>query len=236
LPRNSIFTHLVYPENEENQYSTEHNLNIVSPLGLEINSMVPEITITSEVEEKVSRIFKKEGINSDKPIIVFHPFSLWEYKEWGINQSVELIDCLSLEHDFTVIITGAPEERERASRVAAECSENVYNLAGRTSIIELAGVLQQSRFFIGVDTAALHMAAALDKPTIGIFGPSSTICWAPRGGHHYIVSKDMSCVPCRQKGCSNNGVSKCLDELSFDDIKWTIDKQLEFAIIENQDN
>jgi len=151
--RNRIFTHLVNPDNEGYQYSVEHNLNIISPLGLEINIKTPEITITSEIGKKISRVFKKEGINPDKPIIVFHPFSLWKYKEWRINHCVELIEYLYKEYDCIVIITGAPEERAQAGNLAYKCSSDVHNFAGRTSIIELAGVLNRCRLFIGVDTA-----------------------------------------------------------------------------------
>ena len=226
LWRNRLFTHLVAPENEIEQYSAEHNFNIIEHMGLRIGNRRPELIVSPERRASANTILKRTGIQTADSLIAFHPFSLWKYKELGVNLCVELVDYLSEKYRFPVIITGSQEERSRAGEVIEKSRGRVFNLAGKTSIGELCGILQTCRMFIGVDTAALHIASAVGTPTIGIFGPSSPVSWAPRGENHLVVQKNMPCVPCRQKGCHNSETSLCLNRLRLEDLKENVEKMI----------
>jgi len=219
LWRNRVFNQLVTPPDESFQYAVEHNLNILSPLSLSIRDRALQISIPDNRKQAAARLFSSENIPVNRPLLAFHPFSLWKYKEWQVDFCAELIDDVQLHYDVTVIITGSSEERGRADQVLARCRTKPYNLAGKTSIGELAAVLSACRGFIGVDTAALHLAAAAGIPTLGIFGPSPAVCWAPKGSRNTVVSKNMPCVPCRQKGCQDSEISRCLDELTLTDMQ-----------------
>ena len=82
--------------------------------------------------------------------------------------------------------------------------------------------------FIGGDSAGIHIAAAVGTPTVSIFGPASTFAWAPRGKQHAIVyNEKLSCVPCDLKGCEGRGISRCLDELTVDDVKSVVKRQID---------
>lgn len=230
LWRNRVFTHLVTPPDEACQYAVEHNLNILFPLGLKIQDSALQITVPSYRKQAANRLFSSEKIPVNGPLLAFHPFSLWKYKEWQVDSCAALIDDVQLRYDVTVIITGSSEEHGRADQVVARCRTHPFNLAGKTSIGELAAVFSACRGFIGVDTAALHLAAAVGVPTLGIFGPSPAVCWAPRGNRHAVVSKNMSCVPCRRKGCRNSEISQCLDELTFKDIQEELYRFIELNV------
>ena len=219
LWRNRMFTTLVQPENELMQYAAEHNLNILSPLHLHIENRCPQVGIPSHRRAAALALWSQEQIPSDKPTIAFHPFSLWKYKEWRMDACARVVDAIQLHYGAVAVITGSPDERDRAEQLAALCQTRPINLAGKTSIGELATVLSRCSGFIGVDTAALHLAAAAGIPTLGIFGPSSQACWAPRGDRHKVISSALPCVPCRQKGCQDSEISRCLDTLTFDDIQ-----------------
>ena len=231
LWRNRLFTHLVRPVNELSQYSAEHNLNIISPFNLSIENSLPILNVSSKTKESAHTILTQENVPIDKPIIVIHPFSLWKYKDWRTDGFISLIDHITAKYHFSIIITGSPEERLRAKEMVAKCKTKVFNLVGKTSIGELPGVFQSCRLFIGVDTAALHIAAAVGIPTVGIFGPSAPINWAPRGNQHCVVSKSISCVPCMQKGCQDSEFSLCLEELTFEEVNKKVDEQISRIVI-----
>jgi len=89
----------------------------------------------------------------------------------------------------------------------------------------LAALIQACQLFIGVDSAGMHIAAAVGTPTVIIFGPSAPASWAPTGNHHAIVQKDLPCVPCRQKGCDGSEVSRCLEELAVDEVWAVVESQ-----------
>ncbi|MFH0994069.1 MAG: glycosyltransferase family 9 protein [Pseudomonadota bacterium] len=230
LWRNRVFTHLVTPPDETFQYAAEHNLNILSPLGLKIRESALQITIPSHRKQAAINLFSSEKIPMNRPLLAFHPFSLWKYKEWQVNSCAELIDDVRLRYDVTIVITGSSDERSRADQVVERCRTKPFNLAGKTSIGELSAVLSACRGFVGVDTAALHLAAAVGIPTLGIFGPSPAVCWAPKGSLHTIVTKDMPCVPCRRKGCRDSEVSQCLDELTLKDIHEELYRFIEHKV------
>ena len=226
LWRNRLFTHLVQPKNELDQYSSLHSLNILAPLELTIKDISPSLEVPPEKENRALKIFRKAKVPLDKPIIALHPFSRWDYKEWPIQNYIRLIDYIGSRYQVSFVVTGAPEERHRAAEIRSSGTVNVYNLAGRTDISELPGVLKKCSLLVGIDSAAAHIAASVNTPTTIIFGPSSPTNWAPRGKQHYVVSMDLPCVPCRRKGCDNSGVSRCLHELKPQEVITPVEKQI----------
>ncbi|HUV50346.1 MAG TPA: glycosyltransferase family 9 protein, partial [Anaerolineae bacterium] len=106
--------------------------------------------------------------------------------------------------------------------IVNKCKGRIYNLTGRTTLDELAGVLSFSSLHVGVDSAAPHIAAAVGTPTITIYGPSEWLVWAPLGETHSVVTPDRYCAPCHQKGCDGSGTSKCLEELTIDKVERAI--------------
>jgi heptosyltransferase-3 len=76
---------------------------------------------------------------------------------------------------------------------------------------ELAALIGTARLFIGVDSAPMHMAAAMGTPVIVLFGPSGDAEWSPwRVPHRVIASTSHSCRPCGNNGCGGSNISDCL--------------------------
>jgi len=226
LWRNSLFTHLVRPENEVVQYAPEHHLNILAPFGLHMEHSLPTLTIPELRIKRAQAILREAGIRDQRPIAALHPFSLWHYKEWQPSEWVSLTRHLIARRGFSVIVTGSSSERVRAGELTNGFGGRAFNLAGKTSIGELPAILKACNLFVGVDTAALHIAGAVDVPTVGIFGPSSPVSWAPKGDRHCVVTKGMSCQPCRQKGCQGTEKSRCLDDLKAEAVISVVENHL----------
>ena len=233
LWRNRLFTHLVRPTRENIQYAAQHNLNIMVPFGLPEADPRPTISVPERRRRKAEVIFRKARIPQDRPLVAVHPFSLWKYKEWRLSEMAALLDRIQSEYNCNLVITGAPNERKRAKYLIGICNRKSYNLAGETSIGELPAVFEGCSLFIGVDTAALHIAAAVGIPTVGIFGPSSWTNWAPRGRDHLVVEKGLPCQPCSQKGCEGSEKSRCLTELTAQEIHTMMEGILDRTLIRN---
>ncbi len=227
--RNRLFTHLAAPVGEAMTVgAADSSLFLLRAFGIEAGNVVPELHLSTEVRLRAAKILADEGIlpaagdekgdyrsapaASDRWLTV-SPFSRWSYKEWVPEKWVQIIDWLGKEFGIAMVIVGSPAERERAAELAGTCSGRVSNLAGRTTLAELAGVLQRSRLHIGVDSAAPHIAAAVGTPTVTLYGPSDWRYWAPPGERNRVVVPDMECAPCHQKGCEGSGTSLCLDTL-----------------------
>jgi ADP-heptose:LPS heptosyltransferase len=230
LWRNPLFTHLVRPTRENVQYAAQHNLNIMAPFGLSAKDPKPRISLPEYRRQSAEAIFEAAGISRSRPLVAVHPFSLWQYKEWQPSEMAFLLDRIQAEYHCSVVVTGAPNERDRAQDLIGLCHGKPYNLAGETSIGELPAVLEACSLFIGVDTAALHMAAAVGVPTVGYsvrpLGPTG------RRGERTIVvvQKNLSCQPCSQKGCDGSERSRCLLELTAVEAHETMKKMLQKAL------
>jgi len=193
---------------------------------MDTQDLSPRLWISDAVKRSVGEILSREKANGQKNWISINPFSRWSYKEWGDSKWAEVIDWLWKDRGLLSIIIGSAEERQRVEAIIRHCEARVINLAGRTTLAELAGVLSLSRLHIGVDSAAPHIAAATGVPTITIYGPSSWFDWAPVGENHRVILPEMDCVPCHQKGCNGSGHSRCLDELNVERVIPVISEAL----------
>ena len=91
------------------------------------------------------------------------------------------------------------------------------NLAGELSLKELAALSGKSKMFIGVDTAPMHIAAAMQIPVVALFGPSGDVEWGPwMVPHRVVAANEFSCRPCGNDGCGGSKVSECLTALPID--------------------
>jgi len=214
--RNRLFTHVLIPPvpPEQRIYgAAEQSLRIIRGFGIETPITTPKLWVSDRTKANVKKILAKEGIAETFPWVTINPYSRWSYKEWGDDKWVSLIEWLCLQGKVAVVIIGADNERKRAEKLADSGDGKVFNLAGKTSLAELAGILSLSRLHIGVDSAAPHIAAAVSTATVTIYGPTDWRDWAPVGAHHRVVMTDKDCSPCHQKGCDGSEISKCLEEL-----------------------
>ena len=227
LWRNRVFTHLTLPYQAPGRHMAQHYLSLLESYDIKTDHIWPEHRPSEARLREAHALLKNEGIPPDRPIVAVQPFSLWKYKEWSSKNYVGLINWLISNYDVSVIITGSREERTKADELTKECPRNTYNLAGETSIGTLAAVFKACKMFIGVDSAGMHIAAAVGVPTVSIFGPSSSADWAPRGERHRFVRKDLPCAPCRNKGCEDSEISRCLDELMLEDVVDSVKRHME---------
>ncbi|MEW6184550.1 MAG: glycosyltransferase family 9 protein [Thermodesulfobacteriota bacterium] len=226
LWRNRLSTHLNNLEYKTDQYVGDYYLSLLEAYNIKPTDPRPRMEVPMGRIIEADSLFSGAGIPSKEPLVVLQPFSLWRYKEWTTANYIELVRRIKTDFGFPVLIVGAAEEKNRASSIAEGCGPGVYNLTGRTSIGLLSAVLKRSSLFIGVDSAGMHIAAAVGTPTVTIFGPSSPVSWAPRGSGHRVVQSRLPCVPCRQKGCAGSEQSRCLEELPVSEVMAAVASQL----------
>jgi ADP-heptose:LPS heptosyltransferase len=244
--RNHLFTHLVSTTGEPMAAvgAADLSLYILKAFGIETVKIIPELRISSEVCSRAAGILADAGIPAPEEAtggggkrlgdgtvrrggwVTVNPFSRWSYKEWGLPKWVQILDWLWREFGVAAVIVGAPNEREHAGELCNSCAGKVYNLVGKTTLAELAGVLQRSRLHLGVDSAAPHIAAAVGTPTVTIYGPSDWRYWSPPGERNRVVVPEMACAPCHLKGCEGSGVSLCLDTLPVERVRAIIREAL----------
>ena len=137
-----------------------------------------------------------------------------------------------------MLLTGGPDQAERAYAEAIAAQTSALNLAGQLSLAETAELIAPAKLFAGPDTAVTHIAAAVGTPTIALFGPSNPVKWGPwpkgwanpaspwpwrgskRQGNVTLIQGPGDCVPCMLEGCDRHihSDSQCLQEISKADV------------------
>ncbi|MBM4274541.1 MAG: lipopolysaccharide heptosyltransferase II [Deltaproteobacteria bacterium] len=148
---------------------------------------------------------------TDRPLVVLHPGARWATKLWPPPLWAQLADWLARDQGLQVAITGSAGDRPLAEEILAFMREPARNLAGRTSLEELAGLMAHAAFAITADTGPMHLAAALGTRVVAIFGPTAPWRTGPFGEGHQIVRLVLECSPCFQRQCPE---PRCLLDLS----------------------
>jgi heptosyltransferase-1 len=154
----------------------------------------------------------------NRPLAVLHPGARWASKLWPPASWARLARWLAGECGLQVAVTGSPGDRELAARVLAELADPpspALNLAGRTSLAELAAVLRTARLAVTTDTGAMHLAAALGTPVAALFGPTAPWRTGPFGEGHEILRLGLDCSPCFRRRCPE---PRCLHELPVETV------------------
>lgn len=183
------------------EHTVLRNMRTLQPLGI-----LPEkprlVFPTSEAERASLGRFKLEPGS----FFQVHPYSRIPEKNWPVAFMAETVNALASTYRLRPVITGSAEAREKAEigelRKLLRCDH--LDLSGQLTIKELGALSEQARFFLGVDTAPMHIAAAMGTPVIALFGPSSELLWAPWCEKKLVLSRtELDCrLPCKNKhGC-----------------------------------
>lgn len=134
----------------------------------------------------------------------------WPAKAWPADSVAALIEQLATEGCNPVLVPG-PGDEELVAAVAPAVPE--ARIAPATNLAELADLLQSADLFVGTDCGARHLAAALGRPTVTIFGPTDAGGWNPASPEHVSVRVGVECSPCDLMTCPVPG-HPCMNDLT----------------------
>jgi heptosyltransferase I len=159
---------------------------------------------------------------ADQPLAVLHPGARWVSKLWPAASWARLAEWLQ-GRGFRVTVTGSVADKELAAGIQAQTQVPVFNLAGSTSLAQLAGILRKTRLAVTTDTGVMHLAAALGTPVVAIFGPTAPWRTGPFGEGHQVVRLGLPCSPCFKRQCLEPW---CLTDLTPDLVAAACEKGL----------
>jgi heptosyltransferase-3 len=208
------------------RHMVECNLDALRRLGLQpaIGDRRLVLSPGARDRERVRALLERHGLEPQR-FIQLHPGSRWLFKCWTAEAYAALVAALCAE-GWRIVVTGGPDERERRlvdeilSLVPDPHRAAIVNLTGMSTLRELAALTQQARAFIGVDSAPMHIAAAMRTPVVALFGPSGEAEWGPwQVEHRVVASNEYPCRPCGNDGCGGGKVSECLTTLPVERVR-----------------
>jgi len=177
---------------------------------------VPRLTLPETVQMKALRL-RQPG----RPLVAMHPGcgSTGRPREWPADHYVELATRLHREWNSQILLTGGPSERELVQRIARQVKGEVWVQCGRLPLTWFAALLSSADVVVCGNTGALHIAAAVGTPVVGLHGPTDPRKWGPLGDHHIVLTTDLTCSPCLfygfEYGC---GTYPCMARITVNDV------------------
>lgn len=212
---NNSFSHFYAPPRGKPRHTVELHLDALRRLGIYPTEAERRLVLVpgERAEAAVAALLDGHGL-SDRGFVHIHPTSRWLFKCWPAEKMAALIDALQAQ-GLPVVVTAAParQETDMVRAILERLAQPAVDLSGQLDLKQLAALTAQATLFIGVDSAPMHIAAAMQTPTVALFGPSGDREWGPWQVPHRVVASGHSCRPCGNDGCGGGKLSDCLAAL-----------------------
>ena len=151
------------------------------------------------------------------PYVVVFPGASVPDKRWPLERFGELSEKIN-ESGYEVVVVGGVGDVDLAEQIAERCGG--MNVAGKTSLPQVARIILGAELFVGGDSGLMHLAVAVGSKTVSLFGPSNPAKWGPRGVGHRVVSQKLTCSPCSRFGTIPECYYdyRCIKEITVSDV------------------
>jgi heptosyltransferase-2 len=223
------------------RHEAEHYLAVAEAIGATTPDKRLSIPLTAEERQQAQHMVygSDEPDAAQGPIIAMHPGCsiLSTARRWAPERFAQLAD--RLYHDFggQLLLLGGPDEAPIRAEVMRLMQSNMprRSFSGRESIKLTAAIIELCDLFVGNDSGLMHLATAVDTPTVAIFGLTNHKAWGPYTGgipgRATVVRLDLPCMPCyfcgrtigTPEGCTTRD---CMTQLQVDPVVVAAHKML----------
>jgi ADP-heptose:LPS heptosyltransferase len=161
-------------------HTIDYNFSLLAPLGI-VGSPPPlHLDLPPAAVESANKLL--EQANLKRPLILFHPTSARTEKFWEPDRWAQVIEHVRTTHDVDLALTGGSSvvEQEQIRRIHAALRQPIVDLSGKTDLLGLMGLISRAELLVTVDSAPMHLAAAVQVPQVVLFGPTNPFHWRPR--------------------------------------------------------
>lgn len=215
-----LFYNEKIPE-DMNKHAVDRYLDFTRYLGAKIEEAQFILPSDNTAQTRIQSLLKKYHLENKKFIAV-NPIAYWETKLWNDEKFAGLADLIKTKLNIEVVFTGS--EKESIKKITAQMQDKAVNLAGETSLPELAHLYKNALMLITTDSGPMHLAAAVGTPVIALFGPTDPQRTGPYGEGHTIIRTDLPCSPCLLKRCPTK---KCMQDILPEQVMAAIEHKLE---------
>lgn len=224
--RQRLLTHpLDLPESRSSQHEVFYYLNMIARLewlakrDQSFLNTQPDASLeVSESRKLAARsLLRTSGITEGRRLIALCPGSInSRAKRWPAERYAALADRFIYEYGADVLLIGSSAEEEVSLEVSGRMNNKPVILTGKTELKELVAILSLVDLLVTNDTGPAHIAAALGRPTLVIFGPTNPLTTRPFSPFAEIVRQPPDCAPCMLRDCPID--HRCMTAISPDEV------------------
>ena len=207
----SLVYHFRLPRKKE-LHEVERNLELLKPIAELPDNFQPRIKLPLPRDFSL----EKFGIKKSSLLVGIAPGSVWRTKRWLSEYYARLSDLLKKELGAEVILLGNHSDQKVCQEIENLAQTSLLNLAGKTTIKELLGIISQLDLLVSNDSAPVHIASGYSVPVVVIYGPTvPEFGFTPYQTPHKIIEKALECRPCHHHGprACPEGHFRCMKEI-----------------------
>ncbi len=209
VPRPTFYTHAV-----------DWYLEVLRTLKLPVHGNFTWLPFRHEA----ARAIQEKWQASDRRWIIVNPGARWFNKRWPVEHFRGLVRQIATTHpDLHLAILGGKDDRAIGAAIAQEDPKRCLDLTGKTSLPEMIEWIRLSELIVTNDTGPMHVAAALAKPVVAVFGPTEPRRTGPYQQIEHSIRVPLPCSPCLSSTCRNENPLECV---------WAITPSVVFAQVE----
>jgi len=195
---------------DANMHAVDKNYLPAQMLGFADHPVEFHLPVSPEAREALSVKLAAKGLEVGEPYAVIVPGSRWETKNWRPERFAQAVVYIQGELKLRAVLSGSPAEAELCQLIAQSCSPAPApalvpaDLAGQIELAEWVALLGGAAVVLCNDSAALHLAVALGRPVVTVFGPTNPSRTGPYGQSASVLQAGLPCMPCyyrRLKQC-----------------------------------
>lgn len=196
-------------------HAVDRNIVLMAgALGVEREYIVPPMPVVERHRHEASRVLAESGAGVSSPLVAVMPGARWPTKTWSPEFFIRVIeDAAAASSSLRFVLLGSPAERQATAAINKAVSGLSYDLGGVTSIGGLVEIIRMCSAALTNDSGPMHIAAALGKPAIAMFGPTDPEKTGPYGGGHRVFQPPLDCIKCFKRYCPKAGGGICQDAI-----------------------
>jgi lipopolysaccharide heptosyltransferase II len=184
-------------------HSAEHNLELIEALKIPIISKNIHFYLNDD-EKQFGKSFIEKNFDKDKILFGIIPSGGWPSKRCDAEKWVEICQAINEKYNVNFIILWGPGDEADSTYLKQKLGENI-KLAPETNIRQMAAIINFCDILIANDSGPMHIAAALNKPVLGLFGPTDPKKHGPYSPYSAYINKvDLFCIICNLQKCPYN--------------------------------
>jgi len=210
----------------EDEHISRSFFRILYPFGVRMpDDLTPlPVSLLNKDRDYIKNLLLNEGVEEGDFVaaINVNASEVADARMWMPERYAELNDRLAENLKAKTIFIGALNEQKRVQGVIDRTKHKGINLAGRTNLKQAIAALERAQIFITNDSGPMHLAMAMQTPTVALFGPESPKRYGPLSDLHYAIFKDYDCSPCisfksaKKIRCKNG--AKCIADITVDEV------------------
>ena len=208
-----------------NTHAVDWYLETLRALGVPVHFNFEWMPKREAVAREVVALW---NLNHGAKTVALLPGARWENKRWPATHFRQLVrELLERESSLRFVILGATADVPMAREIVSAAPEQCLDLTTRTTLPQTVEVLRTCSAVVTNDTGPMHIAAALRKPVVALFGPTTPTRTGPYGQIEYALQRqDLPCVPCMKATCSYPEPIACLRGIAPNIVAEEVRKRL----------